>query len=61
MNEIVRRTTTAENVATRPTPVNTTFVLPNDTSEHVVKVTMQSGGGGEPSPVNVPWSYNAAQ
>jgi len=25
------------------------------------KVTMQSATGGEPSPVNVPWSFNAAQ
>lgn len=29
--------------------------------DHDVKVTMQSAAGGEPSPVNVPWSYNAAQ
>lgn len=33
---IERRTTTAANVAAVPTPVNTTFVLPNDTAEHVV-------------------------
>lgn len=36
MSEIVRRTVNSANVAAKPTPVNTTFVLPNDTSEHVV-------------------------
>lgn len=29
--------------------------------DHDVKITMQSGGSGEPSPVDVPWSFNAAQ
>jgi hypothetical protein len=30
-------------------------------ADHDVKVTIQSGGSGEPAPVNVPVSYNAAQ
>jgi len=29
--------------------------------DHDVKVTIQSGGSGEPSPANVPYSFNAAQ
>lgn len=29
--------------------------------DHDVKVTMQSGGSGEPAPANVPFSYNAAR
>lgn len=29
--------------------------------DHDVKVTMQSGGSGEPVSADVPWSYNAAR
>ncbi len=29
--------------------------------DHDVKVTIQSAPGGEPAPVSVPWTFNAAQ